>query len=110
MCEESVKKVRVFGLGYVRVDVWEKFIGVCEWCDGCERILIFFKGVKCYFTDLPLFIKKINNKMSCFCLKWTTFTYFVDLKIINIKKYTLNVNMYNIKIIIRKKICIQQIK
>jgi len=30
MCEESVKKVRVFGLGYVRVDVWEKFMGVCE--------------------------------------------------------------------------------
>jgi len=51
MCEESVKKVRVFGLGYVRVDVWGKFMGVCEWCDGYEEILIFFKGVKCYFTD-----------------------------------------------------------
>jgi len=100
MCEESVKKVRVFGLGYVRMDMWEKFIGICEWCDGCERILICFKGVKCYFTDLPLSIKKINNKMSCFCLKITTHK----------KKYMLNVNMYNIKIIIRKKICIQQIK
>ena len=46
-----VKKVRVFGLGYVRVDVWEKFMGICEWYDGYEGILIFFKGVKCYFTD-----------------------------------------------------------
>jgi len=24
----------------------------------CEEILIFFKGVKCYFTNLPLSIKK----------------------------------------------------
>jgi len=47
--------------------------------------------------------------MSCFCLKMKTFTHFVNLKII-IKKYMLNVNMYNIKTIIRKKICIQQIK
>jgi len=37
------KKVRVFGLWYVRVDVWEKFMRVCKWCDGCERILIFLK-------------------------------------------------------------------
>ena len=41
MWEESVKKVRLFGLGYVRVDVWGKFIGVCEWYDGCERVLFF---------------------------------------------------------------------
>jgi len=59
--------------------------------------------MKCYFTDLPLSIKKINNKMSCFCLKITIFTYFVNLKIINRKKYMLNVNRYNIKIIIKKK-------
>ena len=51
MCDESVKKVRVFGLGYVTVDVWEKFMGVCEWCDGYDEILIFFKGVNCYFTN-----------------------------------------------------------
>ena len=57
MWEESVKKVRLFGLGYVRMNVWGKFMGVCEWCDGYERILIFFKGVKCYFTYLSLPIK-----------------------------------------------------
>jgi len=40
---EDVKKVRLFGLGYVRVNVvWEKFMRVCEWSDNCERI-IFFK-------------------------------------------------------------------
>jgi len=43
MCEENVKEVRIFGLMYVRVDVLGKFIGVCEWCDDCERILIFLK-------------------------------------------------------------------
>jgi len=43
MWVESVKKVRLFGLGYVRVDVWGKFMGVCELYDGCERVLIFFK-------------------------------------------------------------------
>jgi len=65
MWEESVKKGMVFGL-----DVWEKFMGVCEWCDGCERFFIFFKDVKCYFTNLTLPIKKFNNAMSFFfCLK-----------------------------------------
>jgi len=59
MWEESVKKVIVFGLGYVRVDVWGKFMRVCEWCDDCEGVLIFFKDVKCYFTNLQLSIKNI---------------------------------------------------
>jgi len=39
---ESVKKVSLFGLKYVIVDFWRKFIGVCKWCDGCEAFLIFF--------------------------------------------------------------------
>ena len=33
MREESVKKMRLFRLRYVRVDVREKFMGICEWCD-----------------------------------------------------------------------------
>jgi len=56
MCEESVKKVRVFGLGMLgwmcEESLWEFLSDVMV-----ERILIFFKGVKCYFTDLPLPIK-----------------------------------------------------
>jgi len=40
-CEESVKKVRVFGLGYVRMDVWGKFMRVCEWCDGYDKFFFF---------------------------------------------------------------------
>jgi len=43
-CEEVEvwRKLRVFGLEYVRVNVWEKFIEVCEWCDGCKDILNYF--------------------------------------------------------------------
>jgi len=36
---------------------------VCESCDGCEEILIFFKDVKHYFTNLSLPIKKFNNEI-----------------------------------------------
>jgi len=56
--EESVKKVRLFGLRYIIVNLWGKFIEVCEWYDGCKRIFIFFKCVKCKFTNLS-FLKKI---------------------------------------------------
>jgi len=57
--------VGVFGPGYVRVDLWGKFIEVCEWCNGCEiffnfflwNFLIFIIGVKCKFTNLPLYLK-----------------------------------------------------
>jgi len=56
MWEESVKKVRLFGLWYVRVDVWEKFMGVCEWCNCCEVFLIFVKSVKYKFTNLSLYL------------------------------------------------------
>jgi len=55
--EESVKKVDVFELEYIKVDVRKFFIEICEWCDGCEEILNFFKGVKRKFTNLPLFLK-----------------------------------------------------
>ena len=41
--EKSVKKVSVFGLRYVRVDVWIKFIEIREWCDGCKSILNYFE-------------------------------------------------------------------
>jgi len=43
----------LFGLGYIVVDLWGKFIEVCEWYDGCIEIFIFFKYVKCKFTNLP---------------------------------------------------------
>jgi len=43
MWEENVKKARLFGLKYVKVDVWEKFMRVCDWWNGSEKILIFFK-------------------------------------------------------------------
>jgi len=55
-------------------------------------------------------LKKLIIKWVVFVLKWKTFIHFVDLKIIIKKIYMLNVNMYNIKTIIRKKKCIQQIK
>ena len=42
--DESVKKMGVFGLGYNRVDLWVKFIEICEWCDDCEKILNFGSG------------------------------------------------------------------
>jgi len=32
----------ILGLEYVRVDVWEKIIKVCEWYDGCEGVLFIF--------------------------------------------------------------------
>jgi len=55
--EESVKKVCVFGLKYVRVDIWEKIIEIYELCDGGEKILIFFNDVKCKLKNVPLFLK-----------------------------------------------------
>jgi len=41
-------------------------MGVCEWFDGCERILIFFKDVKCYLQIYPCILKKYNNKIRFF--------------------------------------------
>jgi len=39
---KNVKKVNVFGLGYSIMNLWKKFIEVCEWCDSCEGIFTFF--------------------------------------------------------------------
>ena len=43
----SVKKVwrklRLFGLGYVRVDMWRKFIEICKWWDSCKNIINYFE-------------------------------------------------------------------
>ena len=66
MCEESVKKVRVFGLGYVRVDVWEKLMGVCEWCDGYEGIFFFLKVWNVILQINPCLLKKL-------IIKWVVF-------------------------------------
>jgi len=66
MCEESVKKVRVFGLRYVRVDVWGKFMGACEWCDGYEGILIFLKVWNVTLQINPCLLKKL-------IIKWVVF-------------------------------------
>jgi len=30
------KTFNVFGLGYAKMNMWENFIKVCEWCDGCK--------------------------------------------------------------------------
>jgi len=50
-CEESeVVRIKV----YVRVDLWGKFIEICERCDGCEGFFNFLKDVKCKFINLPL--------------------------------------------------------
>jgi len=49
--------VRLFGMRDVRVDLWGWFIEICEWCDGWEKIIYFFKGVKCEFANLPLCFK-----------------------------------------------------
>jgi len=35
MWEESEKKVMMFGLEYVRVDMWRMFMRVFKWCEGC---------------------------------------------------------------------------
>ena len=48
----------------------------------CERILNYFNVVKCYFTNLPLPIKKLIMKWVCFCLKINNFHIFINLKII----------------------------
>lgn len=44
ICEmKCEKEVMIFGFGYVRVDVLEKFMGVCESSNDCKEILNFFK-------------------------------------------------------------------
>jgi len=40
--KKMVKKMNVFWLSYARVDLWEEFIGVCEWCYGCGGIFNLF--------------------------------------------------------------------
>jgi len=53
-CENKIwRNFYVFGLEYVRFDVWEKIIEVCECCDDCEEILIFFK-IKYKFMFSPI--------------------------------------------------------
>ena len=61
-----VKKVRVFGLRYVRVDVRGKFMRVCEWCDGCEKILIFLKVWNVTLQIYPCLLKKLIKKWVVF--------------------------------------------
>jgi len=34
------RKVKLFGLEYIRVNLREKFIEVCEWYDDCKNIYI----------------------------------------------------------------------
>jgi len=67
MWEGSVKCLDWDMLEWIHEE--KKFIGVSEYCDVCEGILNYFKGVKCYFTNLLLPIKKINNQMSFFLFK-----------------------------------------
>jgi len=58
MCEnlrEKCEKVSVFGLRYVRIDMWEKFIDVCY--DDCERYFNLKKNVKYNFINLSLYLK-----------------------------------------------------
>jgi len=53
------RKLRVFTFGYVRVDVWGKFIEIWEWCDGCKDILNY---VNFKITNWLVYKKKeINN-------------------------------------------------
>lgn len=40
--ENMKKKLKMFGLEYDKMDVWENFIKVLEWCNGCENILNYF--------------------------------------------------------------------
>jgi len=51
MCEDVWVKCEESERVWIVVDVWGKFMGVCEWYDAYDEILIFFKGVNCYFTD-----------------------------------------------------------
>ena len=54
----------MFWLGYDRMNVWEKFIELYDWCDGCKDILNYFNSVNFKITNLLLCIKKekiINN-------------------------------------------------
>ena len=55
------RKVKVFRLRYVRVDVWWKFMRVCEWCDGCEKIL-FFKLLNVILQIYPCLLNFFNNE------------------------------------------------
>jgi len=32
------RKVKLFGLWYISVDLWRKFIEVCEWCDDRMKV------------------------------------------------------------------------
>ena len=43
---------------YVRVDVWGKFIEICEWCDDCKDILNYFNCINYKIINLPLYIKE----------------------------------------------------
>jgi len=79
MWEESVKKVKLFGLGYVRVDVWGKFMGVCEWYDGCE-IIFFFKLLNVTLQIYHCLLQFCNNEMSYFYLKINNFHIFRRFK------------------------------
>jgi len=50
MCEdlrEKCEENEVFGLRYVKVNVWGKIFEVCKWCDSCEKILNIFNNKIC---------------------------------------------------------------
>ena len=52
------RKLSVFGLGYVRLDVWRKFIEIYDWCDDYKNILNY---VNYKITNLFLYIKKYKK-------------------------------------------------
>jgi len=49
-------KVGLFGLKYIRVNLWGKLFEVCNWCNIVKDFFNFLKCIKCKFTNL------INNK------------------------------------------------
>ena len=38
-----------------------KFVGVCEWFDGCDRLKIIFKAIKNKITKSSIILKIIKN-------------------------------------------------
>jgi len=76
----SEKRVRLFELGYARVDVWGKFMGVCEWYDGCKGVLFIFKLLNVTLQIYPCLLNFFNNEMSYFCLKINNFHIFYRFK------------------------------
>lgn len=49
--EKRVKKISVFELRYLKMNLWKNSTEFCDWYDDCHKFYNFKKNIKYTFTN-----------------------------------------------------------